>query len=347
MKKITRNSMLLLLAIFSLMACKKEETVDPTPIVPVDQSLIITGSSGKYIILSPSTGEIKAEVAPDVIFLEKWALGYQSQKAVITSKEPGGSGTKVIFTCDRETGDNLFQVTSENDWDVFDIDVSPVGSNIVFSAQDVDALYDDQIHRINEDATGYQQLTFKDEGVECPTKIATKMVFAFMPAWSPSGAYIAFNGKLREIVENHPHDAVMIMDANGNNKTVLYSEAKEEANFQDICWTRDGKFLIWLQGGGNNYLVKVLNVLTLDMVDITANLTVNGLQPTNLWTSPNEDRIVFNKYEPGGGDLYEISFKITDTDHFQIDGSYSILAAQQNKGLGFGVPDWQLWTNIN
>jgi Tol biopolymer transport system component len=183
--------------------------------------------------------------------------------------------------------------------------------------------------------------------VECPTKIATKMVFAYMPAWSPNGAYIAFNGKLREIVENHPHDAVMIMDATGNNKTVLYSEAKEEANFQDICWTRDGNFLIWLQGGGNNYLVKVLNILTQDMVDITVNLTVNGLQPTNLWTSPDDNRIVFNKYEPGGGDLYEISYKITDTGHFQVDGTYSILAAQHSKGAGFSAPDWQLWTNID
>jgi Tol biopolymer transport system component len=168
-----------------------------------------------------------------------------------------------------------------------------------------------------------------------------------MPSWSPNGAYIAFNGKLREIDENHPHDAVLIMDANGNTKTVMYSQPKEEANFQDICWTRDGKFLIFLMGGGNDFEVKVLNVLTLDMVDITANLTVNGLQPTNIWTSPNEDRIVFNKYEPGAGDLYEISFNITETDQFQILGTYSLLAAQQNKGPGFGGPDWQLWTNID
>ena len=172
------------------------------------------------------------------------------------------------------------------------------------------------------------------------------MVFAYMPSWSPNGAYIAFNGKLREIDQNHPHDAVMIMDAYGNTKTVMYSQPVEEANFQDICWTRDGKFLIFLMGGGNDYEVKVLNVLTQDMVDITANLTVNGLQPTNIWTSPNEDRIIFNKYEPGGGDLYEIAFNVTDTDQFQIVGSYSILAAQQNKGLGFGAPDWQLWTNM-
>jgi Tol biopolymer transport system component len=148
-------------------------------------------------------------------------------------------------------------------------------------------------------------------------------------------------------VTNHPHDAVLIMDANGNNKTVVYSEPIEEVNFQDICWTRDGKFLIWLQGRGNEFEVKVLNVLTQDMIDITANLTVNGLQPTNIWTSPNEDRIVFNKYEPGGGDLYDISYKITETGQFQVVGTYSILAAQQSKGPGFDAPDWQLWNSID
>ena len=348
MKKITRNSMLILLTIFSLMACKKEETVDPVPIVPIDQSLIIASSvNGTYVIVSPSTGEIKAEVTPNTISLHNWCLGYQSQKAIISSKEPGGSAIKVIYSCDRETGDNLFQVTSQDDFDVMQMDVSPVGPHIVFAAQDANMLSHDDIYRINENGSGIQKLTTKDEAVECPTKIATKMVFAYMPSWAPNGAYIAFNGKLREVVENHPHDAVMIMDANGNNKTVLYSEPKEEANYQDICWTRDGNFLIWLQGGGNEYMVKVLDILTQDMVDITANLTVNGLHPTNLWTSPNEDRIVFNKYEPGGGDLYQISYKITENGDFMIDGTYSILAAQQSKGAGFDAPDWQLYTNLD
>ena len=71
-------------------------------------------------------------------------------------------------------------------------------------------------------------------------------------------------------------------------------------------------------------------------------MTVEGLYPTNLWTSPNENKIIFNKYEPGGGDLYVIDYTVSG-DQFQIDGNYRVLAAVQDHNLHFGAPDWQLW----
>ncbi len=345
MKKINFKLFIMLIAVGVLVACQKDEEEDPVaPVVHQDNSLIIAqNNTSAYVIVSPSSGEIKSEVQPAVISLEDWALGYQSQKAVITSKEPGGTFVKVIYTCDRATGNNLFQVTSENDFDVMQMDVSSIGPNIVFAAQDVNNLSDDQIHRINENGSGYQQLTFKDEGIECPCKVATKMIAAYEPAWSPNGSKIVFNGKLREIVTNHPHDAVIIMDAFGGNKEVLYSQPLNTVNLSDLCWTRDGKFLVFQMGLGNEIQVKVLNVNTLDMTDITSQMLVEGLHPTNLWTSPTENKIVFNKYEPGGGDLYTIEYTITDTGQFVVSGTPIMLASHDATEKHFGKPHWQVY----
>ena len=118
-----------ILAIFTLSNCSESE--DPEPTIN-DNSLIIAESNGyKYVIVSPSSGVARAEIEPAVNSLHQVALGYQSQKALVTSKEPGGSAIKVIYSCDRETGNNLFQVTSEHDWDVMFLDGSPVGPQIV------------------------------------------------------------------------------------------------------------------------------------------------------------------------------------------------------------------------
>ncbi|MEE4257476.1 MAG: hypothetical protein V2I47_10595 [Bacteroidales bacterium] len=346
MKKYTFSLIFVSILFLAFTACQKDEADqdDPEPVPEVDNSLIIAQTDVyTYVIVSPTTGAVLSAVQPNVISLERWTLGYHSNKAVFTSKEPGGSFVKVIYTCERATGNSLFQVTSEEDWDVSEFDVSPVAPTIVFAAQDVDMLSDDQIHRINEDGSAYQQLTFKDEGIECPGKIATKMVFAYEPAWSPNGAYIAFNGKLREIDSNHPHDAIIIMDANGNNKQVVYSEPLNTINISDICWTQDGKFLVFLMGLGNEMQVKVLNVNTLGMIDITNQLTVNGSQPTSLWTSPSTNQIVFNKYEPGGGDLYLINYLISDTEQFIVNGTWTMLASREASGYHYGEPNWQHW----
>ncbi len=330
---------ILLMIIIAFTQCNK---TDPEPEV-IDNSLIIAESNGyKYVIVSPSTGTARAEIEPAVKSLHQVALGYQSQKAVITSKEPAGSAIKVIYTCDRETGGNLFQVTSEQDWDVMFIDVAQTSPKIVFSAQNANLLSDDNIHKINEDGTGYARLSSPDEIVDC-LGIACKIFAAYDPAWSPDGNRVAFDLHLREVVDLHPHNSVAIMDADGSNKQVLFDDNVEETHYQDICFTRDGQFILFLHGAvGNEARVKALNINTKTVVDITNQMIVEGLYPSNIWTSPTENKIYFNKYEPGGGDLYQINYKI-EGDQFEIDGTYSMLSEVITGGPAFGAPDCQKW----
>lgn len=340
MRKIAKIILLSLVIISALTGCEKEEDTEVN-----DTSLIIVNSrGGMYAIVSPTTGAVRSEIAPDVVHVTNLALGYQSQKAVITSKPPTGLGVKVIYTCDRETGDNLLKVTSEEDWDVLFIDVAQTGPKIVFSAQNVNLLSDDNIHKINEDGTGYMRLSYPDEGIDCPSRnVSLKLVAAYDPSWSPNGSKIAFDGHSREVVDNHSHNSIIIMDSDGGNKQIIWDVAVDETHCKDICWTQDGQFLIFLVAEGTGFNVKVLNVNSKEIIDITSHLVVNGLHTTDLWTSPNENKIVFNKYEPGGGDLYEIDFAITG-DQFEIVGTYKELAVYQTGvGIAYGAPDWQLW----
>jgi len=74
-------------------------------------------------------------------------------------------------------------------------------------------------------------------------------------------------------------------------------------------------------------------------------LMVDGVHTTNLCTSPRENKILFNKYQPGGGDLYEIEYEITEEDQFMITGTYKTKCEVKDGSLQFGSPKWQLWSN--
>jgi len=338
MKSNLLKVIVLLTVIIAFTQCEKKE---PEPEI-ADNSLIIANSNDyKYVIVSPSAGTARAEIKPATKSLHEVALGYQSKKAVFTSKEPAGSFTKVIYTCDRESGNNLFQVTSEQDWDVMFIDVAQTGPQIVFSAQNMNQLSDDNIHKINEDGTGYARLSAPNEIVDC-FGVSCKIWSAYDPAWSPDASKIAFDIHLREVDKLHPHNSICIMNANGSNKEVLFDINVEEAQYHDICFTRDGQFLIFLKDLANNTEVKALHIATKTVIDITNHFIVEGLHPTDIWTSPTENKIYFNKYEPGGGDLYQISYK-TEGDQFEIDGIYSMLSEVVTGGPAFGAPDCQKW----
>lgn len=337
MKAKIKIAMLLITTIVTIMGCEKE---DDQPIINDDSLIIAMSVTGTYVIVSPITGEKETEVVTNINALSALSLGYQSQKAILVGKEPAGSGTNIIYTCDRANGANMFEVTKKEDWDVLFVDVAQTGPQIVFGAQNMNQLSDDNIHKINENGSGYQRLSSPNEIVDC-FGISCKIWSAYDPAWSPNGSKIAFDIHLREVAEQHPHNSICIMNADGSNKQVLFDETVEETHYHDICFTQDGQFIVFLQGQANTTKAKVLNISNLSIVDITNDLTIEGKAPTDLWTSPIGNQIIFNKYEPGSGDMYIIDFMI-ENDIFSIDGSSRMLS-EATKGPGFGAPDWQLW----
>lgn len=249
----------------------------------------------------------------------------------------------MTYTADRETGANLFKLTSENDWNVVDIEGSPIAARVAYAGYDI-ANNHLNIHAINENGTGYEQLTFFEEGIECHDKaVSTKLIGASFPAWSPNGAKIAFMGYLREIITNYPHNAILIMDSDGGNKQVLYQKPVEETWFRDISWTKDAQFLIFSESDGKRF-VKALNVSSGTITDITASLEIGGTEVENLWTSPDSDDIVYNLDVPGGGSLYTASY-LEMGDVMMIQG-VGIQLTQDNAGHGYTQPDWQLWNGV-
>jgi len=304
--------------------------------------LIISGSrTGYYCIVDPFSGVDLAEPKPQVHYVGNLSLGYLGHKALILSPPGPGTGIAVLYSCDAMTGENVFQIVSENDYWVFNIDGSPIEPKIAFSAKDV-VDWHLHIHSINEDASGYDQLSFHEEGIDCPDKVSTKLIAADFPAWSPDGSKIAFSGHLREINTNYPHAAVMIMDSDGENKTVLYSEPVEEPWYRDICWTRDGQFLIFSQSDGGDRAVKALHVSSKNITEIDDIMHVESLGVQNHWTSPLEDKIVYMLISPGGSDLYMIQYKIEGNALSIIAGPDKV-TDEMSTGHGYQQPDWTHW----
>ena len=322
------------------------ETIEfEVTILDNEHTRILAGSrAGHYCVVDPVTGEDLAEPAPDIKYVGQMSMGYMSHKALILSPVDVSGGTPVIYTCDALTGNNLTQITSENEWYVMELDGSPVEPKIAFSAKDIINWYQN-IHVINEDGSGFNQLTFYEEGIECPSKVSTKLIGADKPNWSPNGSKIACEVYLREINTNYPHNSVLIMDNNGSNKTVLYDEPVEDTWYEDICWTRDGQFLIFSVDEGSIRAVKALNISTKIATDLHAQMDVGGLGIENLRTSPLENKIVYMLHSPGGADLYYVTYQ-SNGNVFQITGSPVKLTDEVGVGHGYQQPDWAEWDGI-
>jgi len=311
-------------------------------IIDNEFSLVISGSrTGYYCIVDPFSGADLAEPKPDVHYVGNLSMGYLSHKALILSPPGPGTSIAVLYSCDAMTGENVFKIVLEDEFWVYNIDGSPVAPRIAFSGDDV-IDWNLHIHAINEDGTGYSQLTFHEEGVDCPSKVATKLIAADYPAWSPDGSKITFAGHLRELNTNFAHSAIIIMDSDGGNKTVLYSEPVEQPWYRDICWTRDGKFLIFSQADGGDRAVKALHISSGNITEIQDEMHVDGLGVQNHWTSPLESKIVYVLISPGGSDLYMIQYEVNG-DEFLVSTSPVKVTDELSTGHGYQQPDWAKW----
>jgi len=346
MKKTLKFIILFLFGILAIVGCEEKEE-DPIPVDP-DNSLIIVHSMGdSYAIVSPSTSNVLYEVTPVNLNqqISARALSYNSEKALLLAKEPANSYVKIIYSCDMKTGENLAQVTSKQMWDIQSMDASRTTPSIVFHGHPVDGgASTSNLFTINLDGTNVQQVTQNKELVG-----NIELWWPKIPAFSPDEQKIAFWGVMRTPDPGGYWwgQSIIVMNANGSDKQILYNEPEANSGtHKDISWTRDGKFLVFLTTEGYstpNERVKVLRVEDGHIIDITQNLMVDGLHTTNLCTSPVDNTILFNKYQPGGGDLHEIEYEITDNGDFRINGTYRVKCKVESGNLAFGAPNWQYW----
>ncbi len=310
-----------------------------------DDSLIIVQSGGhSYSIVSPSSGSVLQDIQPSIppVEFSRAYLGYQSEKVILLAKEPEGSYVRVIYTCDRVTGDNVVAITTKTQWHIQSLSASLSSPRIVFHGHPADGgESQSNLFSIDMDGSNLQQLTRNRELIE-----GIELWWPGEPSWSPDGLQIAFRGTMRTPDPGGIWwgNAIIIMDANGDNKQIIYNEPEPNSGeHYDLAWTRDGTFLVFLtkEGYSNpNARVKVLNTINEDISDITAGLLVEGKHTTNICTSPETDQLLFNKHEPGGGDLHEIDYVITEDGEFQLSGA-SRLKCRVSNGKHFGAPRWQ------
>lgn len=347
MKKLMKIIGLLLPLAILLSGCEAEENNEND--VVIDNSLIIVHSSGdRYAVVSPSTSKVLYEVTPVNLNQQISArhLSYNSEKALLLAKEPANSYVKLIYSCDMKTGENLTQVTSKEMYDVQSFDASRTTPLVVFHGHPVDGgALESNLFKINVDGTGIQQLTQNKELID-----GIELWWPSYPSVSPNGQRIAFRGNMRTPDPGAYWwgQSILVMNADSTQKRIIYNEPDSNSgNHKDISWTRDGKFLVFLTTEGYstpNERVKVLRVEDGHIIDITQNLMVDGLHTTNICTSPVDNKIIFNKHQPGGGDLHEIEYEITPSGYFQIVGSCSVKCKVESGGLQFGAPKWQHYT---
>ncbi len=343
MKKLSKFIGLLLPLVLLFSGCETEEND-----LINDSSLIIVHSSGdRYAVVSPSTNNVLYEITPVNLNqqISARALSYNSEKALLLAKEPANSYVKVIYSCDMKTGENLAQVTSEQMWDIQSMDASRTSPTIVFHGHPADGgALESNLFKINVDGTGIQQLTQNRELVD-----GIELWWPSFPSVSPNGQKIAFRGNMRTPDPGGYWwgQSIIVMNADGSQKTIIYNEPDANSgDHKDISWTRDGKFLVFLTSEGSNTPARRAKVLRIEdghIIDITQNLLVDGLYATNLCTSPLDNSILFNKHQPGGGDLHEIAYEISDTDDFIITGSCQVKCKVENGGQQFGAPKTQLY----
>jgi len=309
-----------------------------------DHSRIISGSrTGHFVIVDPITGTDIAESAPDIKYVGETSLGYMSQTAILVSPVVE-AGSPVIFTCDPLTGGNLNQLFSDEDFYVLNIDGSRVEPRIVFSAKDaVDFLL--HIYAINEDGSNLTRLSQVEEIIDC-FGVTTKIVGADRPSWSPDGSKIACVGYLREPGSNYSHNSLIVMNADGGNKTVVFNVPfKEEAHYDDVCWTRDGEFLIFGQSEDGISKIKALHVSSKNVQEIHQFMIVGTTEHESHWVSPLQDKILYNLHSPGGSDLYTIDYAISGSSLNIISEPFQ-LTDQMAVGHGYQEADWELWDGL-
>jgi len=346
----TKKLFMLILLAFVVLACKKtDETEVIEDITHYDHSLILSrGSGAKLVLTNPVDGKdlYVSKPAPAVEDVKGLKAGYMCRNAVFIAKNKLKKYTMSIYTCDAKTGLNNTKVTEDNLYVYPEISISPTEPKIVFSGKPNDIPQYRSIYSINEDGSGLSHLSEPLELISGPNGGTFQIQPASFPAFSPDGSKIAFHA----LVVSHPqantfNEFVIIMNSDGSNKEVVFSDPGKNTGIYDLCWSKDGQFLLFMlmrPDDGFHRWVKALNINSRKMSDITSILEVNGDQVYHISTSPNSNKIVFNQHLGGGSDLFIADFEYFD-DVFSIKGSPVKLTNRDNTGYSYYTPSWQVW----
>jgi len=305
-----------------------------------DKTLIVASSRvGKYVAIDPETGNEISENTPGANFVLKPRLGYLGHNVYFLSTITGEPGN-MIFGCDAVTGANQFQVTYSNYANVQQLDGCLVNDMLVFSGH----LVSDNhfvISTITENGTGLQQITEYDEVLSHPfLKVDVYLLGCSHPAWTPDGTMIGFSMGVREVVSNFPHNCIGIMNTDGSNKQILYTQPVEEAHYDNVCFTADGQFLLFsVEDGGKR--VRAIHLASNTVSDITDALEVGGTKIENMTTSPNAMKLAYHLHLVGGGEIYVSTLQANGNNLVASPGV--VLTDGQSLGHGHGYPDWAIW----
>ncbi len=345
--KTLKNSLLILaLASLFFAGCKE----DPGEALPqYDHSLIMSrGSGAKLVLTNPVDGKdlfvsVPSPAVDDVASLK---AGYMCKNAVFVAKTTMREYTMSIYTCDAKTGTGTTAITPTDLYVYSEINCSPAGPKIVFPGKSNDHPEYQSIYTINEDGGGLTQVSEPLETVMGMDGGEYELQPTSFPAFSPDGSKIAFDALVLTLPDHYDYyEFILIMNADGTNKETVFSEPGQHVEIYDLCWTQDGKFLLFVMLDNDDNFhrrVKALNIESNKVTDITASLEINGDQVYHISTSPNSDKIVFNQHLGGGSDLFIAEYEIHD-DVLTIKGSPVKLTDSGATGYHYYTPGWQLW----
>ena len=306
--------------------------------------------SGEVLKTSfPSTGLTKEvfNTSPDLVGIKKFAAGYMTTNVLLTSLTGSDITINSLFICDAKTGSPVNALTGENELNVMDVSGSSTESKIVFTAKPASGAEYYQLYTINEDGSNLVHASMPLEPVEGLNGGSYELLDIESPAISPDGQKTAFNAHVDNtdsIPNSIFYDGVMILSSD-RCKKMLYWEQGKDLGIDDVCWTRDGQFIIFMIKDPDNSLhnlVKAVNIESKNITDLTASLEINDIGLWNLAISPNADKIVFTQYLSGGSDLFIAEYE-TNGNSIAIKGIPVKVTDKEADGHNYYMPCWQNW----
>jgi hypothetical protein len=259
------------------------------------RSLIVASHNGpSYVIFDPTTGADSVRIFPAVQYAGEKTLGYQGRHVILHSPVSTQELRVVLYICDTFTGDNLQQLTDPTQLNVGALDGSPVEPKVAFGADDEETGHC-HVYVIGEDGQGLIQLTEQDEPLDVLDPFSYtegRCVGASQPAWSPDGTQIAYDAGVREVPSNFPHNVIAVMNSDGSGNITLYDRQVEEAHYDDICWTADGNYILFITGSD----VKAISVATGTVYDLTNGLDRDGAGGVESITASPHDMTIACSY---------------------------------------------------